>query len=574
MGDPAIAPHVSSELKNQKRPLSPFMALRRAPGWSVGACLVSGFVMLPLLVVLVYASIPAGDVWKHLYETVLGSYVVNSVLLMLGVAVGVMIGGTGCAWLTSMCQFPGRATFEWALLLPMALPAYIIAYTYTGMLDFAGPVQQCLRDVFGWGYGDYWFPEVRSLGGAIIMLSLVLFPYVYLLTRAAFLNQSLCVLDVSRTLGNGPWRTFSYVALPLARPAIASGVSLALMETLADYGTVQYFGIDTFTTGIFRTWYGFDNAAAAAQLAVILLVFVLLLILLERGSRRKSRYHQTSQRHQDIRRIVLQGWSAFGAVAFCGLAVLAGFALPAGQLVWWSFTEASQKLDHQFLLLVWHTVQLGCVAAGISVSVALFLGYSQRLSRTRFVRGAVHFASMGYAIPGTVIAIGVIIPLAWMDQYLISLVRQMTGETIGLVLSGSIVALLFAYLVRFLAVALHAVQTGLGRVKPSLDEAARSLGYSPREVVSKVHFPILKGSILTAVLLVFVDVMKELPATLILRPFDYNTLAVRAYEMAMDERLADAAPAALCIVAAGIIPVFLLSRTITKSRNTYEEGSK
>ncbi len=538
-------------------------------GWHNAAVIAVALVLsLPVLVVLGHVFVPSDDVWRHLVETVLADYVINTLLLMVGVAVGTFIGGVGCAWLASMCSFPGRGIFEWALLLPMALPAYIIAYTYTGMLDFAGPVQGGLRVVFGWGYGDYWFPEIRSLGGAVIMLSLVLYPYVYLLARAAFLNQSICVLDVSRTLGNGPWRTFLTVALPLARPAIVAGMSLALMETIADYGTVQYFGVPTFTTGIFRTWYGLNNAAAASQLSAVLLVFVIALIALERGSRARARFHHTTERHQDIRRIELSGWKAAAAFLFCFFAVFFGFLLPAGQLAWWSFVVAGEQIDARFAGLVWHSLQLGVIAAFLSVLLALFLGYGRRLARSRGVRAAVHLAGMGYAVPGTVIAVGVIIPFAWLDNTVDAFLRANFGISTGLILSGTLAALVFAYLVRFLAVSLQTVNAGLDRIRPSLDEAGRSLGLHPGEVVRRIHVPILKGSLLTAFLLVFVDVLKELPATLILRPFNFNTLAVRAYEMASEERLADAGPAALAIVLAGILPVILLSRSITKTRGT------
>lgn len=314
--------------------------------------MVAALLALPILVVVGFVFVPAGDTWRHLANTVLPDYVINSLLLMLGVAVGTLVGGVGSAWLASMCRFPGRAWFEWALLLPMAMPAYIIAYTYTGMLDYAGPVQTLLRDLTGWGYGEYWFPQIRSLPGAAIMLSLVLYPYVYLLTRAAFLSQSLCVLDVSRTLGNGPWRTFFQVALPLARPAIVAGLSLALMETLADYGTVQYFGVPTFTTGIFRTWFGLGNPAAAAQLSALLLGFVFALILLERWSRRAARYHHTSQRQQSIRRLQLRGWRGWAAFAFCLLPLLFGFLLPAGQLGWWAATLSRDQWTPAFFELM------------------------------------------------------------------------------------------------------------------------------------------------------------------------------------------------------------------------------
>jgi iron(III) transport system permease protein len=537
--------------------------------WSIGSVAVALLLAVPVLVIAAFVFVPAGDTWRHLADTVLSDYVANSVLLMLGVAVGTLIGGVGSAWLTSMCQFPGRGLFEWALLLPMAIPAYIIAYTYTGLLDFAGPVQSSLRALTGWGYGDYWFPEVRSLAGAALMLSLVLYPYVYLLTRAAFLGQSLCVLDVSRTLGNGPWQTFWWVALPLARPAIAAGLSLALMETLADYGTVQYFGVQTFTTGIFRTWYGLGDPAGAAQLSALLLSFVLVLIVLERGSRRHARYHHTSQRHPSIRRQRLRGTRAALACAFCFLPLLFGFLVPAGQLGLWALTISDTVYDVRFLTLLAHSLGLAVAAALLALVLALLLAYGRRLYPTRPVSGALRLAGLGYAVPGTVIAIGVIIPFAWLDNTLDAWLRASLGISSGLLLSGTLAALLFAYLVRFLAVSLQAVEAGLGKCRPAMDEAARSLGLKPRQVLWRVQIPLLRGSLLTALLLVFVDVLKELPATLILRPFNFNTLAVRAFELASDERLADSAPAALTIVLAGLVPVVLLSRSITRTRDAY-----
>ncbi len=540
---------------------------RRRGLWSVGITATAVLLALPVLVIVGFLFVPSGDAWQHLAETVLADYVTNTLLLMLGVAIGTLVGGVGTAWLTSMCRFPGRGLFEWALILPMAMPAYIIAYTYTGMLDFAGPVQTALRSWTGWGFGDYWFPQIRSLEGAALMLALVLYPYVYLLSRAAFLNQSLCVLDVSRTLGNGPWRTFFFVALPLARPAIVAGLTLALMETLADYGTVQYFGVRTFTTGIFRTWFGLDNAAAAAQLSSMLLGFVLVLIALERISRRQARYHDTGQRHQSIRRYHLTGWKAAAAVLFCLIPLMFGFLIPAGQLATWAVTIADSAFDAAYWTLVRNSLELAFITALIALLLALLLGYGKRLHPTRPVTAAVKLAGLGYAVPGTVIAIGVIIPFAWFDNTLDAWMRQTFNMSTGLLMSGTLAALIFAYLTRFLAVALQTVDAGLTRIRPSMDEAGRAMGYRPGQVLRRIHIPMLRGSLLTAVLLVFVDVLKELPATLILRPFNFNTLAVRAYELASDERLADTAPAALTIVLAGLLPVILLSRSITKSRS-------
>ncbi|MDH5784679.1 MAG: iron ABC transporter permease [Chromatiales bacterium] len=534
--------------------------------WSISSSGIALILAIPLFVVVANIFVPAGEVWQHLAETVLRDYVVNSLLLMVGVAIISLTLGVGTAWLVSMTEFPGRRVFEWALLLPMAIPAYIIAYTYTGMLDFAGPVQTTLRELTGWGYGDYWFPEVRSLEGAAIMLALVLYPYIYLLARAAFLSQSLCVLEVSRSLGNGPWRTFFSVGLPLARPAIAAGLSLVLMETLADYGTVQYFGVDTFTTGIFRTWYGLDNAPAAAQLAAILLLFVVVLVTLERYSRRQARYHDSGRGKSSLTRLPLHGWGRLSATLFCLATLLFGFLLPAGQLGLWAIDTYEEMIDQRFATLVFHTLELAVLASLLALITALLLNYARRLQPNRTVRFAVRAAGMGYAIPGTVIAVGVVIPFGWFDNTLDSWMREQFDISTGLLLSGTLAALLFAYLVRFLAVSLHAVESGLERITPSMDEAARAMGERPAAILGRIHIPMLKGSLITALLLVFVDVLKELPATLILRPFNFNTLAVRAYELAADERLADAASAALAIVIAGLIPVILLSRSLSQSR--------
>jgi len=529
-------------------------------------------VILTLPVVVIFASIFAstGGAWQHLADTVLPDYISNSLMLMLEVSIGTLTLGISTAWLTTMCRFPGRRFFEWALLLPLAMPAYIIAYTYTVMFDAAGPIQSAFRQWTGLGYGDYWFPEIRSLWGAGAMLSLTLYPYVYLMSRTAFLEQSVCVLEVSRTLGNGPWRTFFKVALPLARPAIVAGLSLALMETLADYGTVQYFGLSTFTTGIFRTWFGMDDSAAAAQLATVLLGFIFTLILLERWSRRRMRFHHTGRSQQTLPGFVLNKRQLGGAIFICSSTLFLGFILPAGQLFLWATATAEAMINADFITLTLNTVVLAAGTALLALALALLLGYGKRLINRRKIDTAVRIAGMGYAVPGTVIAVGVMVPFAWLDNTIDNWMRQTFDTSTGLLLSGTLVALVFAYLVRFLAVSLQTVESGLGKITLSVDESARSLGAPPGAVLRRIHLPMLKGSLLTAILLVFVDVMKELPATLVLRPFNFNTLAVRAFDLASDERLMDSSNAALAIVAAGIIPVVLLSRSIRQSRKSHE----
>ena len=536
---------------------------------TASAPLLAFIVALPMLIIV--ASVfgaDSGATWGHLWRTVLADYVVNSLVLMLGVGTLTLILGVPAAWYTAVCEFPGRRLFIWLLPLPLAFPAYIIAYTYSGLLDYPGPVQTFVRDVTGWGHGDYWFPPIRSLGGAIVMLGLVLYPYVFLLARASFLERSASALEVSRTLGYGVRQSFFRLALPLARPAIVTGVSLALMETLADYGTVQYFGVSTFTTGIFRTFYGFDDITAASQLSAALLLFVVLLIFMERYSRRRARY-DTSGPARFEHRIRLSGGQAVWAWASCLVPVVLGFILPGAVLLKWALYDAAWD-GSSFLALIWNSFYLAFLAAVIAVACALVLGYARRNRNTRVVRASLGVSGLGYAIPGAIVAIGVIVPLAWLDHRLIDLAKFVTGEQIGLVLSGSIVALLFAYTVRFLAISLGAVQNGLDKIRPSLDYATRSLGRRPIQVLAEIHVPLMRSTVLTALLIVFVDVMKELPATLILRPFDFNTLAVRAYELASDERLADAAVPSLMIVLVGVLPVILLSRTISRGHSGQE----
>lgn len=523
-------------------------------GWSLAAFAVAGLLSIPVLIVALQLFTPPGEVWDHIASTVLYRYASNTFWLMLGVGIGVFVVGTGTAWLVTMCEFPGRRSFEWLLLLPFAIPAYVIAYAYTGVLDYAGPVQSLLRDIFGWTSSqDYWFPDVRTLGGAISVMTLVLYPYVYLLARSAFLEQSVCALEVSRTLGASGWRSFTRVALPLARPSIVTGLALALMETLNDFGTVQHFAVDTFTAGIYRTWLGMGEQAAAAQLAAILMSVVLVLILLERWSRGEAKYHQATQTWRALPRYRLHGWRKAVASIACGAPVFLGFILPLLMLGVWT-VQNLDWVDSRFVSAAWNSFILAGTTAALAVGLALLLGYSQRLRPGRAGLFANRIAAMGYAVPGAVIAVGILIAFSWLRT------------TTGLLLTGTVFALIFAYLVRFLAVSLNTVEAGLGRITRNMDGAARTLGLGPFGVLTRVHMPIMRASLLTAATLVFVDVMKELPATLIIRPFNFDTLAVRVFELASDELLAEAAPGALAIVAVGIVPVLILCRAIARSR--------
>ncbi|MDF2763169.1 MAG: iron transporter permease [Rhodospirillales bacterium] len=534
--------------------------------WTLGPFALAGLIALPVLAVLAQLVLPAGEVWRHLAETVLGRYVLNSLLLGAGVGFGTAFLGVTAAWLVTFYRFPGSRIWEWALLLPLTMPAYVIAYTYTGLLDYAGPVQSTLRDAFGWTRDDYWLPPVRSMPGAIMMLVLVLYPYVYMLARASFLSQSVCAIEASRTLGYGPWRTFARVTLPLARPGIIAGVSLALMETLNDFGTVSYFAVDTFTTGIYRAWFGMGEPVAAAQLGATLLIFVAALLLIERRSRGAARYHHTTGRYRTLPTRPLGGLAGIIAAAACLLPVGLGFLLPVAVLGNWAIETWDYVIDARFFMFAGNSFVLAAISAAVAVAVALVLAYAQRRKADPMVSWAVRLASMGYAIPGAVIAVGVLLAFGAFDNAIDGWARSTFGVGTGLIVTGSIAGLVFAYLVRFLAIPVNAADAGFARVTASMDGAARTLGERPGGVLRRVHAPLLAGSALTAGLLVFVDVMKELPATLILRPFNFDTLAIRAYQMASDERLRDAAAPGLLIVLVGIVPVILLSRAIARSR--------
>ncbi|NJM65859.1 MAG: iron ABC transporter permease [Acaryochloris sp. RU_4_1] len=557
---------VSKSFLRFSRKLAP-LGLRQWNVWTVGVVGIAGLIATPVFVVFSSIFTNQRDAWEHLAAYVLQQYITNSLLLMLGVSGGVLGIGVGTAWLVTMCAFPGRRIFEWALLLPLAAPAYLLAYTYTDVLDYFGPIQTTLRDIFGWQSAtDYWFPNSRSLGGAIAMLTLVLYPYVYLLTRVTFLEQALCTQEASRSLGCNPWQSFFKVALPLARPAITAGLSLALMETLNDFGTVEYFGVPTFTTGIYRTWIGSGERVAATQLAAVLMMFILSLILLEHWSRRQARYYQTSSPFQQLAAYSLQGGRAFLAWWICFLPIALGLLIPGGLLLSMTITHAAETLNQRFWSLALNSLALAFLTGGLAILLSLFLVYGLRLCGTPVMRFGVQIAAMGYAIPGSVIAVGILIPLAQGEGAIAPLLQNWFHLPPGSVLQGTITALIFAYLVRFLAVSLSTLESGLTKIRPSFDDTAHSLGHSARSTLIKVHAPLMGGSLLTALMLVFVDVMKELPATIVIQPSNFDTLAVRVYRYASDERLVEASAPALAIVLVGLLPVIFLSWQIAQSR--------
>ena len=530
---------------------------------NVSALIIGLALALPVLTIIVLALTPTENIWPHLLSTVLPGYVLRTLALMAGVGIITFVTGTAVAWLVTMCRFPLRPLFVWASLLPLAMPGYIVAYAYVDFLSYAGPVQTWLRGIFGWTRpGDYWFPDIRSLGGAIFILSMVLYPYVFLTARASFIRQPATQLEVARALGQTPWGAFRTVALPLARPGIAVGVSLALMECLNDIGAAGFFGVRTLTLGVYTTWLAQGNLGGAAQIAAVMLLFIFVLVWVERQARRKQSFVLPSKRPRQPDRIRLNGWARGLAVAICLAPILIGFVVPALVLLSFAASRLHDAVSLTYLKAVSHSLLLAGLAAGIAVALGLILGYSNRLMGSGLTKQVIRVASMGYAIPGTVLGIGVLIPLAGFDNGLDSFMRQHFGVATGLLLSGSIAAIIFAYVVRFLAVSFGAIESGLQKVTPNVAAAARMLGRGPLPAFFEVHLPLLRPALVSAALLVFVDCMKELPATLILRPFDFETLATTVFMLASLDQLEESALPALTIVAAGLLPVILLSRTL------------
>jgi len=518
---------------------------------------------LPVLTIIVLALMPTENVWPHLISTVLPGYVMRTVGLMLGVGLITFAVGTAVAWLVTMCRFPLRPLFVWASLLPLAMPGYIVAYAYVDFLSYAGPLQGWLRGLFGWkSPADYWFPEIRSLGGAIFVLSMVLYPYVFLTARASFIRQPATQLEVARALGQTPWGAFRNVALPLARPGIAVGVSLALMECLNDIGAAGFFGVRTLTLGVYTTWLSQGNLGGAAQISAVMLLFIFALVWFERTARRKQSFVLPSQRPRQPDRIRLNGWQRVLAVIVCAIPIVIGFVIPALVLMNFAASRLEDALSVTYLKAVYHSLVLAGLAAAVAVALGLVLGYANRAMRKGLTKRIIRLASMGYAIPGTVLGIGVLIPLAGFDNALDTFLREHFGISSGLLLSGSIAAIIFAYVVRFLAISFGAIETGLQKVTPNVAAAARTLGRGPMGAFFEVHLPLLRPALVSAALLVFVDCMKELPATLILRPFDFETLATTVFMLASLDQLEESALPALTIVAVGLVPVILLSRTL------------
>ena len=538
------------------------MALPAQRRWYPVSLFFVALVCLPISVLLLSWHSVDTQIWNHLWETQMTRLLSNTAILLAGVGVGVTFIGVSLAWLTSLCEFPGRRWLDWALMLPFAIPAYVLAFVFVGLLDFSGPVQTLLREWFGSGLR---LPSVRSTAGVIIVFILVFYPYVYLLARTAFLAQGKGFMEAARVLGLSPWQAFWRVALPVARPAIGAGVALALMEALADFGAVSVFNFDTFTTAIYKTWYGFFSLSSATQLASLLLLFVAVLLFAEQRARGAIRPSNERPRGKALYK--LRGWKAFLATTWCCLVFLCAFVIPILQLLTWFWQRGRFDLDERYTALITHTLYLGLMAAAITVTAALLLAFAKRMTPTKRMHALVGFANLGYALPGSVLAVAIMLAFSYLDEHAVIPLSLSFGGAGKPILLGSLSALLLAYMIRFMAVAYGPLEGALARIKPSLPEASRSLGISGLSLFRRVYLPLLLPGSLSAALLVFVDVLKEMPATLLMRPFGWDTLAVRIFEMTSEGEWARASLPALTLVLVGLLPVVLLIR-----RSAYRPG--
>ncbi|WP_368225950.1 ABC transporter permease [Aeromonas sp. R1-1] len=532
-------------------------------GWMTGSWATALLLGLPVIALLFSAFSAEGALFRHLADTVLLNYLGNTLGLVVGVVLLSLLFGVPTAWLVAMCQVPGRRALQWALMLPMAMPSYIVAYVYTDLLDYSGPLQAGLRALFGWNSpADYWFPAIRSLGGAAWVLALVLFPYVYLLTRASFLEQSVSLIHSSRLLGCTPWQSFRRLSLPLARPAIMVAVSLVAMETLADFATVHFFAINTLTTAVYDTWLGYGSLATAAKLSCLMLLAVVLLIALERRSRSRQQVFQKSMGHEQPLRYPLKGMSRALAGLWCWGLVLAGFGLPFVILLDYGVRYFELSWTPEFVRFAGNSLLISALTALLAMGIALLLGFFRRLDGGIKSLLPLRIAAMGYAMPGTVLAIGVLVPLTALDFAINDLAEWLGRQGPGLLLTGTITAIVFGYLVRFVAIAIGSVESSMGKISPSLDMAARSLGQGDGGMLRRVHLPLVRRGLFAGAMLVFIESMKELPAALLLRPFNFDTLATHVYQFVSDEMLERGALGAIVIVLVGLLPLIWVNRTL------------
>ncbi len=530
--------------------------------WKTSSGAFALLLVLPILAIFFTAVGETDDLFAHLMSTVLPTYTYNTIVLVLGTMALALVFGIPSAWIMAMCNLPSERILQWALVLPLAMPGYIVGYIFTDWFDFAGPIQLLLRDITGWGPGEYWFPDIRTLAGAMFVLSLVLYPYVYLLARAAFMEQNVSLLQSARLLKCSPWESFRRISMPLARPSIAVGLSLVAMETVGDFGTVSYFAVNTLTTAVYDTWLGYSSLTAAAKISAIMLVIVILLLSAERFSRRRQKLFQSQFNSREDFRYELNGWKKWLALTWCWGLVCVAFIFPLGQLLIYAYKYFAQSWTSEFREFALNSLYVSIAAAIIGVSVALLVNFCQRLNPGRQSLAFMRLASMGYAVPGTVLAIGVMVPVLFMDHLVNDIAKAMEWGRPGLIFSGSMFAIIFAMVVRFSAVAIGSIESSLGKISPSLDMASRTMGCNANQMLWRVHFPLVRRGALIAGLLVFIESMKELNAALLLRPFNFETLATYVYNFASDEHLELAALPAVLLVLVGLIPLVLINRSL------------
>ena len=535
--------------------------------WQLIAWLIGLLLVTPLGFLLFESLQGDSDVFQHLFDTVLWDYTRNTLLLIVGVGLLSCVIALPLAWLTAYCDFPGRKQFEWALMLPLAMPTYLIAYVYTDLLDYAGPIQIALREWFGWqSPDDYWFFDIRTLTGAIIMIALVLYPYLFLIFKTALREQSFKLVQASQLMGFSPFKSFLRVSLPLGRGAIVAGITLISMEAMADFATVNYFAVSTLTTAVYDTWLGYYSLTAAAKISGIMLLILFLTIMVERFSRRNQAVYERQSSINSATLYRLKGWAAWAASLACMLVLLLAFILPVGVLIKYAIAYSDEAWNGAFFNYAWQSFKVAVVVSIATILLSLLVLFYQRIAKQAYSLLPGRLASTGYALPGTVLAIAVLLPLTQLDDALNNWLEPF-GLSPGLLLSGTLFAMIFAYVVRFYAIAHGALESSFLRISPSLDMASQSMGKGPLQTLWRVHLPLLKRGILTAGLLVFIECMKELPAALLLRPFNFETLATHVFQYVSDEQLELASISALFIVLVGLIPLYFVNRSMEQNHS-------
>ena len=533
---------------------------------TLGALFIASIIAIPILTIFYIAFSADDNIWPHLSSTVLPGYIMTTFLVLAGTSIITVFIGVGLAWIVTVYEFPMRRVMEWLCLIPLAMPAYIVAYAYGDLLDYTGFIQSSLRFIFGWNsIKDYWFPSVYSIGGSVFVMSFVLYPYVYLTSRAAFLRQSMTLIEVSSTLGKSSLYSFFHIALPMARPAIIIGLILVIMESMNEFAAFEYYGVDTLSVGVYITWLGKNNLGGAAQIAIFMLLFVFLLMVIEKGLRKKRSFAQNNKKLLSSNRIKLSKRKSFFVLTCCIIPILVGFLFPSLVLVDFVLERILEVDILKYAKLLFNSLFLSACAAILTIILGIFLVNTYITSNNIIIRLCVTISRLGYALPGVVIALGVIVPLITLDGFIKNILGQYFDITVGLIFSGTMIAIIYAYVIRFLTISYGTIESGFTSLNPNITAASRVLGQSKYSTLVKIQLPIIKPALIMSALLVFVDSMKELPATLILRPFKFDTLATHVYTYASLSQIEEAALPALTIVIAGLIPIILINRELVKT---------